>query len=208
MRSNEHLTSILEINGMTLPPLIRVFFALDLPLAAKTTIAKFIVKLKQEPEAEKIKWTRRENFHITLQFLDEINSADLEKLILNVKEMLRQPVKLEPFSIGPIQIFPNLFRPRVISFEIFPQTSLALLSHLIGLGIQKTGYTIDPRAYKAHLTLGRIKQMNHIVLGFLQKYQCTDVPPITIKKITLYRSEPQAEGSHYTELAIIPLEDS
>lgn len=185
---------------MTLPPVIRIFFGIELPPLAKEKLGTFIGALKKKSKSNSIRWSRPENLHITLQFLAEFHSEHLPLLINQVRTKMATSVKNLTLTCGEIHLFPNPYRPRVIVLDVAPQDHLAKLSELIGLGIQETQYKIETRPFRGHLTLGRIKQPQGINLGFLSEVGKPDLEKIEINEIILFRSEPQPEGSRYTPI--------
>lgn len=190
---------------MTLPPVVRVFFAVELPANAKDELTGFIGQLKKRSKANPIRWSRPENLHVTLQFLAEVRSQHIPELIENVKANIAEAVKHTKMKIGGIILFPNPFRPRVIVLDITPQDELAALSALIGQGIVKSSYAIEDRPFRGHLTIGRIKQPQGVDLRFLSEFKAPEIDEIEIGEVVLYRSEPQSEGSQYTVLERIAI---
>lgn len=188
---------------MTLPPVVRVFFAMDLPATLKHALAQYIGVLKKHSKTRVIRWSLPENLHITLQFLADVNTADLAHLLTHVRTALQTESTPLTFELGRLQIFPDPYRPRVIVMDVSPQTALTRLSQEIGRGILQAGYSIEERPYRAHLTLGRIKQPKGLSLGFLNEVEPPIFGPIIIKEVTLFRSEPQPDGSRYTPLATV-----
>lgn len=191
---------------MTLPPVIRIFFALDLARDAKEQITAFIVCLKKQAKTHAIRWTKPENLHITLQFLAEVHTEDLPNLITNVRLAVQGRPLRATVKLGAIRLFPNPYRPRVIVFDIAPQDKLAALAELIGEGIKGTQYPIDSRPFRGHLTIGRIKQPQEVNLSFLTSIEVPTVPAIALNEIVLFRSEPQTDGSKYTIMENIKLD--
>lgn len=190
---------------MTLPPVIRVFFAIDLPAPVKDALAAYLSTLKKQSKSHAIRWSRPENLHITLQFLAEVPPHLIESMVARVIEALAGTVKETRFSLGRLHVFPDPYRPRVIVMDVLPQVDLASLSRRIGEGIQTSGMAIEDRPFRAHLTLGRIKQPQGLGLGFLN-----DVPPpslgeLAVSEVVLFQSEPEPQGSKYTPLARLPL---
>jgi 2'-5' RNA ligase len=183
---------------MTLPPVIRVFFAVDLPDAVKERLGEFITVLKKKSRTHGIRWSKPVNLHITLQFLAETQTEHLPALIENVRARIEGAVKRSELRFGSLHLFPNPYRPRVIVLEVVSQENLALLSGLIGEGIKATHYDIEDRPFRAHLTLGRIKQPQGIKLGFLSACEVPEFEKIMVNEVVLFRSEPQPEGSEYT----------
>ncbi len=122
---------------MILPPVVRVFFAVALPKDINDLVAHYIDELKTLSRTSKIRWTRAENLHITLQFLAEVQGKDVPHLLSCVETELlaaRHPVS---FHLRDLHLFPDPHRPRVIVMGVATQSPLAEWSALIGKGIQK-----------------------------------------------------------------------
>lgn len=193
---------------MTLPAVIRIFFAIDLPPFAKEKIGGFIVALKKKAKSNAIRWSKPDNLHITLQFLAEVRSEHLPRLIDSVRTEMKGIATSKRITFGSLHVFPNPYRPRVIVLDITPQEALAELSAIIGQGITKADYAIENRPFKAHLTLGRIKNPQHIDLSFLSQPPALIVDPLDVQEVVLFRSEPQPEGSTYTVIETFKREDT
>lgn len=189
---------------MTLPPVIRIFFAIDFTPEVKKEIGSFMSALKKKSKSHGIRWTKPENLHITLQFLAEVKTEHLSTLIENVRVQIEGVIKHSAMKFGVVQLFPNPYRPRVIVLEIMPQDELANLSGLIGHGIKASEYEVETRPFRGHLTLGRIKHPG-VNLSFLSELTAPEVEGMEVSEVMVYRSEPQPEGSQYTVLEKIAL---
>lgn len=186
---------------MILPPVVRVFFAVAFSEDITQKLVHYINDLKTLSKSNKIRWTRAENLHITLQFLAEVKSSDLPLMLAEVHHQLRG-IKLPLcFHLRGLHLFPDPHRPRVLVADVTPQSALAECAALIGKGILQTGYEIDKRPFRAHLSLGRIKTAQTTALSFLQNVKQLDLPEIEAPEIVLFKSEPHPEGSHYIPLA-------
>lgn len=183
---------------MTLPPVIRIFFAIDLPDESKKKLGQYIGALKKKSKSRGIRWTKPENLHITLQFLAEVHTEHLPQLLSNVRTHLKTHKDILHLNMSHINLYPSPYRPRVIVLEVSPQEELASLSALIGKGIQDAHYEIESRPFRGHLTLGRIKHRQGVDLGFLNDHPVPTFDNIDINEVLLFRSEPQPEGSRYT----------
>lgn len=190
---------------MTLPPVIRIFFAIDLPEPAKERLGSYIGLLKKKSRTHGIRWTKPENLHITLQFLAEVHSEHLSMLLQNVRHRMAGAIHETVLTLGSLHLFPNPYRPRVIVLDVKPQDELGMLSGLIGEGIKAANYPIESRPFRAHLTLGRIKQPQGMSLSFLDEMQSAELEKIAVNEVVLFRSEPQADGSKYTILEKLAL---
>jgi 2'-5' RNA ligase len=143
--------------------------------------------------------------HITLQFLAEAQSAHIETILKEVRREVDGFFSHSKFTLADLHVFPNPYRPRVIVMDVQPQEVLHKLAEAIGRGIQAVGYQIEDRPYRAHLTLGRIKQPKGVDLHFLGEAGQSGIEAIEVNEVALYRSEPQEDGSHYTVLERIEL---
>lgn len=193
---------------MTLPELIRVFFAVNLNDHQKKCLREWMASLKVAAKSKNLRWTKSTNLHITLQFMPAVRTMDLPRLIQNTeKEIASIKTKIE-FELGEIRLFPSPYHPRNMVLNLTPQVELAALSAAIGRGILATNYPIETRPFQGHVTLCRIKQPNLVNLDFLSKATLPDIGKIKVSEVILYRSEPQAEGSVYTPLSSIALMSS
>lgn len=186
---------------MILPPVIRVFFAIALPEDINEAIEQYISELKMLSRNSKIRWTRPENLHITLQFLPEVKTNDVSLLLTKVEAMLSQATTPLQFNLRDLHFYPDPHRPRVLVVDVTPQTLLAEWSMLIGKGIQQAGYEIEARPFRAHLSIGRIKTAQVTALNFLQNANPLTLPEVMVDEVVLFQSEPHPEGSRYIPLA-------
>ena len=190
---------------MTLPPVVRVFFAIDLPPTTKELLGKYISAIKKRSKSNAIRWTKPENLHITLHFLAEVQSEHLEKLVENVRTEMASSFGKLSIRLESLKLFPNPYRPRVIVLDVSPQDQLAALAAHIGRGIQATNYAVEERPFRAHLTLGRIKHPHGLNLGFLLEFPNPGVDHLEVDEVVLFRSEPQPEGSCYSVIEKLAL---
>ena len=190
---------------MTLPLLSRIFFAIDLPGASKAKMGEYLQLLKKRSKTHAIRWSKPENLHITLQFLAEVQTRDVGKLLLATKHELRAAPIPPPVNLSQLTLFPTALRPRVIVASVRPQSHLAEISTRIGYAIKGCGYEVENRLYRPHMTLGRLKYSQGLDLSFLNSMEPIDIPPISLAEVVLFRSEPQPEGSRYEVIERIPL---
>jgi 2'-5' RNA ligase len=190
---------------MRLPPIARVFFAIELPAATKVAVSQFIEGLKKKAKTHTILWTKPENLHITLQFLAEVQSADLPRLLEEVRAALTQKATPEMLTLGQIQLFPAGGNPRVIVLDVHPGALLTQLSQAVGEGIVQARYEIDARPFRGHLTLGRMTHPHLLDLKFLFDVPVPSFEPIPMREIALFWSRPALQGSEYTVIERLAL---
>ncbi len=191
-------------NGMMLPAVVRVFFAVDLPATMKEKLKEFIITLKKQSMSHGIRWTKSDNLHITLQFLAEVKTEHLPQLIDEVKNVLQGKKVHLDLTLGELRLFPSAYHPRVIVMDVTEQQALSELSAIIGQGIQHAQYAVEEKPFRGHLTLGRIKHTG-LKLDFLGEVTLPDFEGLPVDEIVLFRSEPEDHGSKYTPLEVISL---
>tara|TARA_R110000868_G_scaffold22219_2_gene91273 strand:+ start:103 stop:681 length:579 start_codon:yes stop_codon:yes gene_type:complete len=190
---------------MILPPVARVFFAIDLSDDTKHALAIYLDSLKLRSKTDKIRWTRPENLHITLQFLAEVRGEDVPEMLRHVQKALTAATSPVNLSFKSLHLFPDPHRPRVLVLDVSQQESLAEWSALVGKGIQDAGYDIEDRPFRAHLSIGRIKTSQMKVLNFIADVMPPAMGEIAVNEVVLFQSEPQADGSRYVPLERIAL---
>lgn len=190
---------------MMLPPVIRIFFAIDLPPMLKTQVAAFIAEMKKKSRTNAIRWTKPENLHITLQFLANVQTEDLSTIINHARSEITETLEHVTFQLGGIKLFPYPFRPRVIVLDVIPHADLAMIATAVGKAVERCGYELEKRAYHPHVTLARIKHSQDVNMSFINACSVPEFGKIQIEEVKLYRSEPGMDGSRYTELESFPL---
>src|SRR5215469_9114285 len=95
------------------PAFVRLFIALAVPEDVRGEIARAQGQLKRSAPPGSIRWTRVEQFHLTLKFLGDFPSAQLEGLKKSVTKACADfaPIQLTAHGIG---FFPNEKKPRVL----------------------------------------------------------------------------------------------
>ncbi|MDO9392319.1 MAG: RNA 2',3'-cyclic phosphodiesterase [bacterium] len=140
--------------------LIRCFIALELPSPVQKHLAQVITRLK-EAKAD-IKWVEPENTHLTLKFLGGIFPEQVQS---SRKVLLDQNGKHPPIHCrtGQIGIFPGWNRPQVIWLGLIDGVQrISDLQLLTENGLADCGFARDPKKFKPHLTLGRVRSPNNM----------------------------------------------
>ncbi len=184
--------------------MIRSFFAIDLPQELQQSMNSIIEQLHTHNLA--IQWVKQHNLHITLQFMKNIQQHDIPVLIKNIRHALQD---IPPFEIelDHLELFPEVAHPRLMSIALTSDIMLTEIAMRLGQTILTTGYPIETRPFRAHLTLGRLKELPpkdfscmHINLPANKKF--------LVKEILFYQSHRSHEGASYTLIARIALTNS
>jgi 2'-5' RNA ligase len=136
---------------------IRAFFAIELGDAARRAAAELAAALRERPGGDAVRWVRPEAMHVTLRFLGDIAPGQVEPLLAQVRA---QSEALAPFQLrlGAPGCLPSARRPRVLLLELEPAAELSALAAAVERGVVAAGCAPETRAFRGHLTLGRVKQ--------------------------------------------------
>lgn len=150
-----------------------------------------------------VRWTAPSNFHITLQFLGEVDNRDLHTVHRAADKVCR---RLPPFTlrVAGVGAFPNLRRPKTVWAGItdgaadLQRLFAALDDELVTVG----GYRRESRAYTPHLTLGRITD-DHAddLAATLSKFQTWVGGQTTVDEVVVYTSQLLRDGPEYSPVA-------
>jgi len=148
-----------------------------------------------------VRWVRPENLHVTLRFLGDIAPARIASLAAHVRVKTEA---LAPFALelGALGSLPAGRRPRVVVLELAPEAPLAALAEAVERGVVAAGCAPEPRAFRGHLTLGRVRER-----GMPPSLAELAVPPAVfeVTESVLFVSELHPSGSRYTPLERVPL---
>lgn len=182
---------------------IRSFLAFDITNKMKAELASVIAILS--PKTKCVKWVRPELMHCTLRFFGEVE----EELLLGdvsktIKEQVKHqsPIHLEGRGVGA---FPNWRYPRVLWAGLIGEVeSMMSLQTRLEEEFENFGFEKDHRAFRLHLTLGRARSQMKNCQSFMQvveKMADLNFGDVTVKSLTLYKSELAREGPIYTALS-------
>jgi 2'-5' RNA ligase len=168
---------------------IRTFIALELPREVKSLLQE----VQQELKRLKIRarWVR-----------PEINSDDVDKISDALSAAVADITTLT-LSVRGIGVFPGIKRPRVIWVGLGGDVQeLFALQSGIEAGLDAIGFPKEKRAFKAHLTLGRIKQAvkPDVIRQMMRQYASLSSEEFICDQVTLFKSDLKPSGAVYTPL--------
>ena len=179
---------------------IRSFISLDLPLSLRHELSGHAKLIAGQEKRQKIRWLPPENYHITLVFLGEIESAILSGLQFALEQKL-EAVESVPLTISAVTPFP-VSRPRIAAALVEHTAELLRLQSDVANCVRKCGITPERRRFVPHVTLGRLKPRAGKTVDF--KVRNILLSGIA-DSVTLFQSELTPDGAIHTALAEIPL---
>ena len=133
---------------------MRLFIAFDVPDDAKEYMAK--VQGKIGDDLAEIRWVKKEQIHLTLKFLGEVQPDIATK----IREELGK-IKFNPFMVylGSIGVFPSEDYIRVVWVGLEPENRIIGLQRSIDEKLRELFK--KEKDFKAHITLGRVKYVGN-----------------------------------------------
>jgi 2'-5' RNA ligase len=183
---------------------VRAFFAVALPEEAREAAAQLAGRLRGAERGEGVRWVRPEGYHLTLRFLGNVARDAIAGLAEQVTE---QVAPLAPFAVrlGAARVFPSPRQPRVIAVAVEPEAPLASLAERVERGVVAAGFKPERRRFRAHLTLGRVRNRRFPSVG---EEATVASPSFPVEEIVLFQSDLQRTGAVYTALERIALQGS
>ncbi len=176
----------------------RLFLAINLPKEIKDELADLVKKLDKANINKPIKWVEDDNFHLTLHFLGSTPTEKLDSLDNAIESIVAGFSTLNFKLSNSVDAFPNLHEPKVIFLnikELNDDKALALQKQM-GQALEILEFEIDPRPFRLHLTLGRVKSQIAIQIPSFQ----FPVSNFQVDTIDLMESNLTSDGPLYTIL--------
>ena len=187
------------------PIAVRLFIAINLPESERQAIHHATAPLREA--ARSVTWVAPECIHITMKFL----GAQSPDAVGSVRDALApvarrfHPLRLHVSGIGA---FPHLRAPRIFWMGIGNDPKLELLHHDLEVACQTLGHDVEGRAFRPHVTLGRVKrEISSEQVGQLARLAANVRYAVAVdaRSIDVMQSELSSQGPRYTVLAAVPL---
>jgi len=175
---------------------MRVFIAIDLPESIKDRIYSEIKKIRGVSG----KFVERENLHITLKFLGEIQPDMVEKIKKDLENMKFQKFEVEVYGIGE-------FNNRVLWFGVKKGFDKIMeLKREIDNSLRKFNFPLDTD-FHPHITILRIKDIisKSDYYNTLEKLKNVEIGRFLVEDFSLKQSILRREGPLYLDIKRYPL---
>ena len=186
-------------------PAVRLFIAINLPESERNAIHESTAALRAA--AGFVTWVAPECIHLTMKFLGEQREDQVPAIRSALTGVARRyhPLRL---GVGGVGAFPHLRSPRIFWMGVAADPKLELLHHDLEVACEALGHDVDARAFRPHVTLGRVKRdassdaMRTIAeLARGVRYAGT----VDVRSIDIMQSELSSAGPRYSVLDAIPL---
>jgi 2'-5' RNA ligase len=179
---------------------MRTFIAIEIPSEIKSALAALQTELRRA--GADVSWTKAENIHLTLNFLGEV---DDRRVVEVEKVCVTSAAEFQPFtlSLADTGVFPNVRQPRVLWAGLAGEIEKAVeMQRLLEEGLALIGFDREEKAYRPHLTIGRVKS-NRKTRELLAIADAHQLPALSfdVTEIVMMKSELHRAGARYTAIA-------
>ena len=185
---------------------MRTFLCIPIKDDLRDHIASVAEELREQVDA-RVSWVQRENYHVTVRFLGEIDPS----LTVDLKEACRAVTsQIAPFEIPLDRVggFPSLDNPRVLWVGgKAPFPFLDLLS-LLNSSLSQVGFPQGRAESIAHITIARVKGRVHTPLSQVAKQITQPAWTLHAKRLVLMESRLTPRGAVYSALFTLPFAES
>jgi len=184
---------------------IRSFLAIELP----PTIAKGIERVQYDLKQSHadVRWIESNRIHLTLKFFGDIEEEACDGIMDAVGKAVTD-VKPFTLTIKGLGGFPRWKNPRVVWLGVEDEDGvLKPLQGVIEKGLGEIGYPQEERAFKPHLTLGRVRSPKGKpeLLKKMEGFLHVELGKFRVERLVLFKSDLRPTGPIYTALKTLTL---
>ncbi|WP_286237343.1 RNA 2',3'-cyclic phosphodiesterase [Neptuniibacter halophilus] len=182
---------------------IRAFFALTLPDSVVRWLADHADTLCEYDRKTEVNWVDSDRYHLTLCFLGDIQLDQVDDLERCARERL---ANFSSFQVHINKAEYYRVSKKLALIAALPDLQEELLAlHQIMLTVAgDAGVEYEEDDFKPHITLGRLPGKNKFKKP--ESWPGIDIYSLA-DSVVLFQSKPGEDGSIYTPLFEIPLED-
>lgn len=176
----------------------RLFVAIDLPTGIKDELGEICSGIAGA------KWVRREQMHLTLRFIGEVDDQRFETIKSGLSEVQAVPFTMRLEGVGQ---FPEKGKPRVLWVGVRAPNSLTQLQQQIENRLRKLGLEAADKGFTAHITLARFRTppAPESMRSYFARHGDFGTEAIEVESFILYSSWLRPEGPTYQHEAIYPM---
>jgi 2'-5' RNA ligase len=148
-----------------------------------------------------LKPVERENIHLTLKFLGDVDEGRLGEVESVVSDLRFEPFRMALAETGA---FPNLRRPRVIWAGVYEGVDeLAWIFSELETGFVGLGFKREGRRFSPHITIARVRsgRNREELVEEVLRHREMDYGGFEVRSVKLKRSVLTPRGPVYSTLA-------
>jgi 2'-5' RNA ligase len=178
---------------------IRVFCAVELPEEIRAAVAAHAARLRRDFPDARASWARPEGLHITLKFIGEVEASRVEALS-HAAGAAVSGFSQFGLSIEESGTFPPRGAARVLWLGVKDASGqLSRLQLRLEHECEAVGFHAEPRAFKPHLTVARLRTpKDSHALSEAHRHTTFGPYHFQVSELLVIRSELGPGGSRYT----------
>ena len=184
---------------------IRAFIAIDIGDEIRGRLDELQRKLKKVHS--NVRWANPRNIHLTLVFLGDVPIEKIDSIKASLDQACRGIAEFELEAVGT-GTFGRAGHPRLVWAGVEDCLPLAQLHQKIVEGLSRAEIDFDQKPFAPHLTLGRVKEIDHHagpLLEKIEKYKNAPIGHTGIDLVELIGSHLTPRGPEYTVLHQVAL---
>lgn len=135
---------------------MRLFAGITIPQSIRDEIDDLIDSVQSG--SEKVKWVKKENFHITLRFIGEVGEDRVGPLCRGLMNVGRNKTPFR-ISLSTVGAFPTMKFPRVYWIGVDQGEGMVRCLHNdINDELRKFGHDPEGKRFHPHVTIGRVRK--------------------------------------------------
>jgi 2'-5' RNA ligase len=180
---------------------MRLFIGTPLAAGTADALTAIVHQLHAKAGPQSLRWSARESWHITLQFLGSTKPEQYDCIAASLRDLRYPRLHIELGSLGTFD------RAGVLYVEVRVTPELTALQQAVTAATFPCGFTPEDRPYHPHNTLARRRGKGGRELRTvkLQMQQQPKLAGFTADSFVLYESTPTPEGSRYDVRERFPL---
>jgi 2'-5' RNA ligase len=188
---------------------VRLFVAVEIAPHVAAGAAALIEALRRRAERlaphARITWIPEDRLHVTVRFIGNADDPKVEA----IRTALEPPIAAAPFDLvfAGVGAFPRTGAPRVLWSGVADGGErLSGIEREIADRLHRAGVAPEPRDYRPHLTLARIRDAGGLKSASLCEGLADQMVGTTrVEAITLFESRLSPKGPTYVPLRRTPL---
>ena len=185
---------------------IRTFVAVAISSAVRDRAAELIDEFRGT--GAQVKWVEPQNLHVTLKFLGDVDSPEIDHVCRAVEQAVADAPPFE-FELRGAGAFPDTRRPRTVWLGIGQGShQIVALNERIEPPLAKLGFRKEARRFQPHLTIGRVRRGGPVVaeLGrLIAEHDDLEIGRSHVREAIVFSSQLDRSGPTYEALARAPL---
>lgn len=186
--------------------LARAFLAVVPPAEVRDALAARLAPLHGLPGAARLRWTRPDQWHLTLRFCGAV--PDVDALVGAVGGALEGGAAVAGLQVAGAGAFPEARHGTVLwagCAEGAPAAALGRVAAAVEAGCVVAGFAPEQRPFRPHVTVARAPRARDL-RPLVDRFGPGPVgSPWTADAVLLMATDTRPEGSVYEEVARFPL---